>query len=229
MQAAESSREPTTLIVLIGPAAALSVDVAFGPTQPAGTISVPELQRLRSPMEEELGSHAQNHIHTFSLLQCSNNTLIACTRRQLPPEQAVTWADTVLAALKPASVVIASSILSLEYRGPGDAAEENLIFELHTSTARPPRAAAVPSLPPGTLITGLPAALLQACEVAGLPATALTAVESSPVPEVSLVCALADAVCGVAGLSLLDDSQQGAVSQAVDGVYRSSASNSMFI
>ena len=227
MQVPESSLKPNLLIVLIGPAASLSLDAAFGPSQPIGSISVSELQRLRSPLEEELGASAQQHIHTFSLFQPNKSALIACSRRSLPPEQAVTWAQTVLAAIKPAAVIAASSILSLEYRGPGDATEENLIFEIHTTTSASPNG--VPSLPAGTLITGLPAALLQECEVSGISATVLTAVESSPVPEVGLVCALGDAVCVTAGLSAMDDSQRGMVTQSVEGVYRSSASNSMFI
>jgi fatty acid desaturase (delta-4 desaturase) len=178
--------------------------------------------------------------HTFTLHTVTTttttgtdtSTLIACSRRPLPAEQAVTWAQTVLAAVTPAAVLVVCSILSMDYRGPGDAAEENLIFGIHTqnSSATTTTAAVVPVLPPGTLISGLPAALLEESESLKIPGSILVAVESSPVPEVSLVCGLADAVSKMVMLGGdLDGERRAAVAEAVNSMFRSSASNSMFI
>lgn len=213
-------------MVLTGPAASLLATAAFGAVAPAGAIAVPELQRLRSPLEEEQG-RAHAHSHVFSLFAAEGNTLIAASRRPLPPEQAQTWAMTVAAAVGPAAIVVACSMLAMEYRGPGDPSEEALVFELHsTAAAAPP---GVPPLPPSSLLTGLPAALLEHGEAAGRPVTAIVAVESAPVPDAAVVGALADAVCGAAGRPALGAAGRAAVAAQVDAIYRASASNSMFI
>ena len=130
-------------------------------------------------------------------------------------------------------------MLSMDYRGPGDASEENLIFEIHTTStttstttsAEKDDCVRVPTLPPGTLITGLPAALLDKSEALGRPGSILVAVESSPVPEVSLACSLADAVSKMmgAGDGGIDGERRAVVAEAVHSMFRSSASNSMFI
>ncbi|KAL4520126.1 hypothetical protein Ndes2526B_g01334 [Nannochloris sp. 'desiccata'] len=228
-----ANRSPGTLLILTGPAASLTLDAAFGPTQQVGSVSVPELCRLRSPLQEELGVE-QNPPHIFTLLKPDDNssTLIATSRRPLPAEQASLWAETVIAEVAPSSTFIVSSILSMEYRGPGDAAEDNLIFKLQNTKAiqdEKENSKHVASLPEGTLLAGIPAAVLEVCEDGNRPATALVAVESSPVPEVSLVSALADAVCIFLGRKKVDAAGKVAVAAAVDGVYQSSASNSMFI
>jgi hypothetical protein len=232
MQLEATSRSPSTLVILTGSAASLTLDAAFGPTQQVGTISVPELCRLRSPLQEELGVE-QNPPHIFTLLrpQDDTTTLIATSRRPLPAEQASLWAETVITEVaSSSSTFIVSSILSMEYRGPGDAAEENLVFKLQNTAALSSKSSTtVPDLPLGTLISGLPAAVLETCENKNSSATALVAVESSPVPDVALVCALADAVRVSLGRKKVDSAGKAAVATAVEGVYQSSASNSMFI
>ncbi len=232
LQLDATSRSPSTLIILTGPTASLTLDAAFGPTTHVGSITVPELCRLRSPLQEELGVE-QNppHIFTLSSPKDDTTTLIATSRRPLPAEQASLWAETVISEISPSSsTFIVSSMLSMEYRGPGDAAEENLIFKLqNTKAAEVQSSTNVPSLPIGTLLSGLPAAVLETCEDGKLPATALVAIESSPVPDVSLVCTLADALCALVGRSKVDAAGKTAVAAAVEGMYRSSASNSMFI
>ena len=236
LQLDAGSRSPSTLIILTGPAASLTLDAVFGPTHQVGSISVPELCRLRSPLQEELGIE-QSPPHIFALLKPednSSNVLIATSRRPLAAEQASLWAETVINEVAPTSATyILSSILTMEYRGPGDAAEENLIFKVQNTASEEQKKEnstnMPPSLPEGTLLSGLPAAVLDSCEDSSRPATALIAVESSPVPEVGLVCALADALCACLGRKSVDAAGKTAIAGAVAGVYHSSASNSMFI
>jgi predicted ATP-grasp superfamily ATP-dependent carboligase len=176
----------------------------------------------------------QNPPHIFTLLKSEekdSTTLIAVSRRPLPAEQASLWAETVIAEITPSlSTFVVSSILSMEYRGPGDAAEENLIFKLQNTKAIEKECSTdVPRLPEGTLLSGIPAAVLEVCDDSNHPATALVAVESSPVPDVALVCALADVICASLGRKPVDAAGKAAVAGAVGQMYQSSASNSMFI
>lgn len=233
LQLDAANQSPNTLIILTGAEASLTLDAVFGPSQQVGTISVPELCRLRSPLQEELGVE-QNPPHVFTLLKPDDdsNILIATSRRPLPAEQASLWAETVITKVAPSSTFIVSSILSMEYRGPGDPAEDNLIFKVQNTKAildEKENSKIVASLPEGTLLSGLPAAVLEVCEDSNNPATALVVVESSIVPEVGLIYALADTLCVFLGRKKVDAAGKAAVAAAVDGVYRSSASNSMFI
>jgi hypothetical protein len=228
-----ASHSPSTLIILTGPAASITLDAVFGQTQQVGTISVPILCRLRSPLQEELGVE-QNPPHTFTILKLKDDssTVIATSRHPLPAEQASLWAKTAIAKFAPSSTFIVSSILSMEYRGPGDPAEDNLIYKLQNTKAvqnEKENTKNVASLPEGTLLSGLPAAVLEVCEDSNHPATALVAVESSPVPEIGLVYALADTLCLFLGRKKVDAAGKVAVAAAVDRVYRSSSSSSMFI
>jgi len=212
--------------VIEGNSNSLMADALFPSASAAGAISVPELQRLPSPLDQELGKsqHAQ---HVTTLLQGPGSLLIAVMRRPVPPEQAVTWAQAVTAALSPKAVVAATSMLAKDYRGPGSPADEDMVFAVQTSAARPVNSVA--PLPPGSVISGLAASLLEHCESAGLPATALVAVEHAPVPESGLVCRMAEAVSAVVGgVEAPGDSARRAIGNALNGAYQSSASNSMF-
>jgi fatty acid desaturase (delta-4 desaturase) len=120
-----------------------------------------------------------------------------------------------------------------EYRGPNTSADEDLVFCLRTSSAQPP--AGVPQLPSGTVVGGVAAAALQRCELTGVPAVAVIAVEGAPVPDAGLVCSLAAALCKALPSAAARQGVRGGgalhaeVAAAVDSLYRSSASESMFI
>ena len=100
---------PTLQVLLLGRAAHLLAATLFAAT-PAGTVAVPELQRLRSPLEEEYGRGAA-HIHTSSLGLAPSGTAVVSSPRELPAEQAAAWAAAVLQALRPAAVVIATTMM----------------------------------------------------------------------------------------------------------------------
>jgi hypothetical protein len=76
-----------------------------------------------------------------------------------------------------------------QYRGEADASQELLAFILRSSPLRQQQqsdaAAVAPYLPSGSIVSGLPAALLTQAELAGLPAELLVVVEQVPslVPE----------------------------------------------
>lgn len=84
-----------------------------------------------------------------------------------------------------------------QYRGEADASQELLAFVLRSSPLRqqqqhgaapgsgPTATAVVPYLPSGSIVSGLPAALLTQAELAELPAELLVVVEQVPslVPE----------------------------------------------
>lgn len=118
----------------------------------------------------------------------------------------------------------------MDYRGPGDAANEDLVFELPNSTWEASSGSLRKhDLPPGTLVTGVPAALVQEMEGGGRPAVAFLVVENSPVPRTGQVIKLADALCDGLGVPKLDVLGKATVTDLVEQMYRTSASNSMFI
>lgn len=68
-----------------------------------------------------------------------------------------------------------------QYRGEADPSQEFLAFLLQSSSARQPAAAAAaPYLPSGSVVSGLPAALISQAELRGVPAELLVVVESVP-------------------------------------------------
>lgn len=74
-----------------------------------------------------------------------------------------------------------------QYRGEGDASQELLAFALRSTalSKEQQQQPVVPFLPSGSIVSGLPAALLTQAECAGLPAELLVVVEQVPslVPE----------------------------------------------
>lgn len=216
-----------------------------------GGVSVPELVRVRSPLEEEFGT-GQQPVHTCSLHALGCGLLLALSARELPAEQAPVWACSVLAALQPRALVVAATLPAMSYRGPGDPAEEDLVFRLQTEAATTAAAAATaaaglpPPLPEGTMLGGLPAALLARAELLQLPATLVAGVKVQQVPDAQFLLALgqglkaalrstAASLGGVAveaaEAALVQQPRAvalAALSAAADAVYRSSASSSIF-
>lgn len=113
--------------------------------------------------------------------------------------------------------VVCTHTKAEQYRGEADASQELLAFILRSSAVRQQHeqklaaaaAAAGPSipyLPSGSIVSGLPAALLTQAELAGLPAELLVVVEQVPslVPETlmqlaKLVVGCLQSALGVAG------------------------------
>lgn len=200
-------------------------------------------------MEEEYGVTRQP-VHACSLharpAGDASLLLVACPR-ELPAEQAAAWAAAVLAALAPARVVVAATLPAMSYRGPGDAADADLIFSLQTAAAAADSSAisdsGAPGLPPplpeATVLGGLPAALLARCELAGTPARLVAGVQAQQVPDAQFLYSLGrgvqtalaasgDAAAGGAGLASPRMQLVAALGSAADAVYRSSASSSIF-
>jgi len=179
------------------------------------SITVPSLQQLKSPLEEEYGTH-HHHIHssTISFITTTNNTVVAAVHvpSSLYPEQCSTWATKVLTTLNPSDILILSTMMSMEYKGPVSPSDDDTICSLQYScnnTFDDSTDGLPPVLPPGTLIGGLTAALFQKFEVLNFNlnknktpssssssskssgrAVALIAVQSSPVPQTQLLVKL---------------------------------------
>lgn len=220
--------------------------------QAVGSISVPELVRVKSPMEEEYGStHKPAHTCAMSSASGSGNSLllVECPR-ELPQEQAATWARTVLGALQPGAALIAATLPAQHYRGPGSPADDDLVFGLQTAAAAAAAgggSALPPPLPEATLVGGLAAALLTGCELRQLPAVLVAGVQMQQVPDAQFLYALGQAVQAALGgvaaaggeaaaataTSALARQQSraqllAALAAAADAIYRSSASSSIF-
>lgn len=220
--------------------------------QAAGVITVPELVRVRSPLEEEYGP-VHKPVHTCSLRSgaaADGNPpmLLAACPRELPPEQAAVWARGVLGALRPRRLLAVTTLPAMHYRGPGSPADEDLVFSLSNqaatgaSSSGSPGGSLPPPLPQGTLVGGLPAALVTGCELSGVPALLVVGVQQQQVPDAQFLYALGQGTqaalaslsgkAAAAGRAEAEASRRhqllGALSAAADAVYRSSASASIF-
>ncbi|WIA11645.1 hypothetical protein OEZ86_002646 [Tetradesmus obliquus] len=83
--------------------------------------------------------------------------------------------------LQPQRLLLLGSMQAEQYRGEADPSQEFLAFLLQSSSARQPAAAAAaPYLPSGSVVSGLPAALISQAELRGVPAELLVVVESVP-------------------------------------------------
>ena len=133
------------------------------------------------------------------------STVVICCRGGVAPEAAPAWARAALGAVRPKRALIVGAISGEHYRGAGDASQDFLVFSLATSAARkqqqqqrrqgeqqqgeqPP-----PPLPSGSVVPGLPAALLAECELRGVAARLVVSVDQVPALLPDSVPALASA------------------------------------
>lgn len=202
----------------------------------AGNISIPRLQR--GPALSDDGDEDQRgqprHVCknlNFSLWGVKDdNILVATCQSSLPEEQGMSWACTVIEGnIHPDHVIVAGTMPAMSYRGPGDPSQEDLVFQLTTTAWKKAQVAKV--LPPGNLVTGLSAAILQVCHANSVPACAIISVQNSILPTLQLVCAEADVLSRIlwGAPSRVEDAAKTDVAKALDNLYQSSASNSIFI
>lgn len=102
-----------TAIFFLERGTSLLATTLLGDAVAVGSIQVPEVQLLKSPLEEDLGV-ARPHLNTCTLRTATTgaggSVLIAECPHVVVPEQANTWAATVLSALNPKSVIIATEM-----------------------------------------------------------------------------------------------------------------------
>jgi hypothetical protein len=98
------------VFLLGGAASLLARGRAFGPGGTVASVTLPELQRLRSPYDEEYGT-GKPRLHSCDLHATESGMFVVECPRPLPAEQAATWTATVMATMAPSSVVVATTIL----------------------------------------------------------------------------------------------------------------------
>lgn len=126
--------------------------------------------------------------------------------------------------------MIVTPLLAMHYRGPGDPSEDDLVYLVHNSHAKDEnKPQKTPLLPSGTYLSGLPAAFMELCENEGIPAICLVAIQHSPIPGAGLLYSMAEKVAESIGVDGPSKEDRHRMSEALNSVYRSSASNSMFI
>lgn len=114
------------------------------------------------------------------------HSLVVFCQVELQSERATIWLQTLLQHMVPEHILVATSLPAFSYRGPGDPHEENLNYVVQTSAAADQSRGKliVPSLPSGSLVTGLAAAALQHAEVRQLAATVLVSIDARPKPDI---------------------------------------------
>ncbi|DBA82704.1 hypothetical protein WJX77_004897 [Trebouxia sp. C0004] len=122
--------------------------------------------------------------------ECS---LLVFCQVPLQPERAISWVRGLLTVVQAQHVLVLASLPAFSYRGPGDPNEEALHYVIQSTAAKQQSKDKhqIPSLPSGSLITGLAAAAIQHAEVRRQGATVLIGVESRPVPDFASLTQLA--------------------------------------
>lgn len=183
---------PDVLVVGIGGAAAHLVFGARAAGEVAGSVVLPEVSARGNAAEP----CAQDAACWVREAPAAGAALAACAYA-VPLERARAWADALLRAVggSPGRVVAAAALEAGALRG---AALEAAVFAVDTDAERARRAGGAPGgplpLPPGTVVTGAGAALLELCQMRGVPARLLVCVQHAPVPDALWARALADAI-----------------------------------
>mmetsp|Transcript_1310 Transcript_1310/g.3910 ORF Transcript_1310/g.3910 Transcript_1310/m.3910 type:complete len:181 (+) Transcript_1310:1192-1734(+) len=166
--------------------------------------------------------------------------LLVASTSLVPPERSVAWTRGLLSAVRPTQLAVVSAMPAAQFRGAGDAAEDVLLYLVSTTAARDSPAASgaeLQTLPSGTLILGVAAAVIQHREVRQEAAVALVGVQMAPVPDQTYLHGLAAGVGKLlrrlAGeqVSQLWQPDKAAVRQAVircDRAYRGSAASLLY-
>ncbi|KAG2444873.1 hypothetical protein HXX76_001611 [Chlamydomonas incerta] len=129
----------------------------------------------------------------------SSRVLLVACQYEVARERAVAWSRAVLGQVAAGHVLVLGAIPAEQFRGQGDASQEELLFLLRTRAAAQalPGRPAAPLLPTGTVVGGLPAALLSHCQVRDKSAELLVAVEMVLEGRAALVEAMAAALAAV--------------------------------
>ncbi|KAG2496144.1 hypothetical protein HYH03_005746 [Edaphochlamys debaryana] len=119
-------------------------------------------------------------------------------------ERCSAWARAVLSQMSYGHAVFLGAMAAEQFRGQGDASQESLLFSLATKAAQQRRteqggAPSAPPLPTGSLVGGLPAALLSHCQVRGQSAELLVTVEMVMEGRAAAAEALAGALAAALG------------------------------
>lgn len=184
--------KPHLLVVAMSPASCALLIAAMGPTaQEVGQVATAAGQASTdADTQPRGGDKAAEGGAPAGLYVPLPGVLVCCCSSTVAPERAGAWARGVLGALQPQRLLLLGSLQAEQYRGEADASQELLAFILCSSPLRqqqqqPGAALGVPYLPSGSIVSGLPAALLTQAELAGLPAELLVVVEQVPslVPE----------------------------------------------
>ncbi|GIL88653.1 hypothetical protein Vretimale_17247 [Volvox reticuliferus] len=137
------------------------------------------------------------------------DVLLVCCQYEVARERAPAWARSVMGQISCGHAVFLGAMAAEQFRGQGDASQEELIFALQTSASQQQRLQAggrspVPLLPTGTVVGGLPASLLSYCQVRGAAADLLVMVEMVLEGRPALLEALSAALGQLLGSRGLD-------------------------
>lgn len=142
-----------------------------------------------SSLAESTGQLNLNAAAPTSKQTCS---LLVFCQMPMQPERATSWIQGLLHVVQAQHVLVIASLPAFNYRGPGDPSQDALHYVVCSSAAKQQsQSCGVPSLPSGSLITGLAAAAVQYSEARRLSATALVGIEARPVPDVASLRQLA--------------------------------------
>jgi len=144
-----------------------------------GTVVLPEVSMH--------GNTAAGSIHDKSCLVYTldeqGKIMITTCQYNVPAERALAVAKGMLSEICPKHVLVLGSMSSEQMRGgQGDPSQEALLYVLRTAASRSSsrQQLQLPHLPTGTLVSGLPAALMTYCQVHCMSAEAVMTVDMVP-------------------------------------------------
>ncbi|XP_031481379.1 uncharacterized protein LOC116251319 [Nymphaea colorata] len=191
-----SPLEPSLLIVAVSRPSTFLLHHLRGRAL-VGTLVLPEFSVAANSLDSS--SLDNNSAHLYAL-DTAPGVLLALIQYQIPPERSSAVAKVVFEKIRPKRVLILSSIQSMNFRGK-IYNDERFAFKLETLEQRlDPEGPLVRELsyfPSGSLIEGIAASLLAACQVRKIKGTLVVSWPESQVSVVLLRSVLRNIVGGL--------------------------------
>ncbi|CAN6443661.1 unnamed protein product [Victoria cruziana] len=191
-----STVDPSLLIVAVSRPSTFLLHHLRGKSL-AGTIVLPEISVAANSLDSS--SVENNSAHLYAL-DIAPGVLLALIQYQIPPERSSAVAKVVFERIRPKKVLVLSSIQSINFRGK-ISNDEHFAFKLETLEQRlDPEGPLVRELnycPSGSLIDGIAASLLAACQVRKIKATLVVSWPESQVSVLLLRSVLRNVVGGL--------------------------------
>lgn len=120
--------------------------------------------------------HSEQACSLYSLDGQQGSVVLVAVQKSVPEERTHAWARVLLEAIVPESLLMVATVQREHFRGKLSA-DDHVVFRLETDRQRLQEEGdsrfALPYFPTGSLVAGLPAAILTRCQIRGLKARLL--------------------------------------------------------
>uniref|UniRef100_A0A7S0WTZ7 Proteasome assembly chaperone 1 n=1 Tax=Pyramimonas obovata TaxID=1411642 RepID=A0A7S0WTZ7_9CHLO len=180
---------PKVLIIGTSQTACLLIHHMIPGKTVAGSVVLPEISMRNNTV---LGASLKDKSCFMYTMNDSADVLVIACQYPVPGERAQAWTKAVLGAVSAERIVVLGRTAASALRSC--APPPNGLLTVQTDAYRSLGQSQEPFLPAGSVMDGLPAAIVQYSQARGAAARALSAVEAAPVPDTIAVEEMATAL-----------------------------------